>query len=233
MSVRNQILTEPDPASSTLTGELLTLAEAKEHLMLQVTAWDSLVRTLVPAARRYCEGLCGHSLVAKTIFQTAPAFTQDSDGPDGQTALLLRGGPVRSIVSVQYEDATGAVQTLSSSVYEVTPPEFGRPSWLTLANGQRWPTTRTSLTAVRVRYDVGPGAVSDAIAKTTGVTLATPGEAKQACKMLVKFWFDSRQGQASAAVDMVAGGGAANVPTHLESSVRGLLRMIYAGRVAG
>lgn len=226
-----QILTQPDPASLTLAGELLSLAEAKEHLMLQVTAWDSLVRVLVPAARQYCERLCGHSLVAKTVCLVAAGFTQDADPAHEDTSrgLLLRLGPVRNVTSVQYLDATGTLQTLPTSVYAVDPPSYGRAQWLRLQDGQRWPVTRSSPVAVRVNYSVGPGAVDESLAGVAGVTLTAPGEARQACKMLIKHWFDSRQGQASAAVDEVAGGGMSNVPTHLESSVRGLLRMVYAG----
>lgn len=222
-------ITQPDPTSTTLEGELLSLAEAKQHLALQVTAWDIYVRSLVPAAREYCEALCGHSLVPKTMAMIAESFMEDADPKAPPRGLLLRGGPVRAITSVKYLDATGTLRTLDPAVYRLTPPAYARPSWLRLAEGQSWPTTKTDPLAVRVEYSVGPGAVNETVAGVAGVTIPTPGAAKHACKLIIKHWFDARQGQASAAVDNIAGGGSANVPTHVESSVRALLRTIFVG----
>lgn len=127
--------------------EPLTLAEAKLHCRVDGTDEDSLIESLIVAARAHCEAVTHRQFVTATYEMTLDAF------PDADIALPCP--PLRSVTGITYVDGSGVTRTVSTSVYNVdTVREPGR---VTLAYGETWPTTRLEPNAVRVTFAAGYG----------------------------------------------------------------------------
>lgn len=87
--------------------------ECKLHLRVDGTAEDSLIDIYLAAAVAHldgAEGWLGRAIVAQTWSQQFDAF---------ERSILLGIAPVTSIVSVVYEDADGADQTVAADQYEL------------------------------------------------------------------------------------------------------------------
>lgn len=127
------------------TVEPVTLAEAKLHQRIDVSEDDALVSMWITAIREHAEHLTGMTL-APTRF----GLYLDEFPADG---IELPGGPVTSVVSVQYADSAGVLQTLDSGDYALDDAQ--EPSWILPAYGVTWPSTQDVANAVRVTYDAG------------------------------------------------------------------------------
>ena len=83
--------------------------------------------------------------------------------------------------SIKYIDVNGAEQTLATTEYEVDIySETGR---VVLANGKSWPSTKTTLNAVKIAFTAGYGA--------TGATVPEP--IRQAIKIMVAEMYERRE----------------------------------------
>lgn len=151
------------------TTEPVTLTEAKLHLRVEadVTDDDTLITSLIQAAREHVEAACQRALMPqvwterRTAFPGTPSFPNIPGSPFGylrvptltQQTILLSGGKVRVVDSVKYVDATGTLQTLDPSLYvaDVTT----EPAQVAPAYGTSWPATREQPGAVQVQYQVG------------------------------------------------------------------------------
>lgn len=131
-------------------AEPVTLAEAKLHLRIDVTDEDSYVTALIQAAREHAEHITERALVTQTWELALDAFPARE--------IKLPRPPLISIVSVTYDDAAGAAQVLSPTLY--TPDLYSTPGWLLPAYGTSWPATIAQANAVRVRYVAGYGAAA-------------------------------------------------------------------------
>ena len=151
--------------------EPVTLAEAKAHLRLEGAEDDAYVTALIQAARQHVEEVCWRGLVTQTWETVLEGFPFCAE-------LDLPGGNLGSIASVTYVDATGAEQTLATSVYEAD--TLSVPGRLLLAYGESWPATRCQWNAVKARYTVG-WAVAD-----------VPAPIKQAILLLVAHFYEQR-----------------------------------------
>jgi uncharacterized phiE125 gp8 family phage protein len=128
------------------TTEPVSLTEMKLHLKVQsgVTTDDSLISTLITAAREWCEQYQNRAYVSQTITLKLDTF---------QDVIYLPAPPLISVTNVKYLDANEAEQTLATSVYDVfTTPE---PGEIRLAYGQTWPIIYDVRHAVRVTYLAG------------------------------------------------------------------------------
>lgn len=156
-------------------SEPLSRDEAKAFCRIDAedTSQDSLVDTLIAAARQRCEKTTRRALVTQTwrvtfdrfpglVFVTPdyPGWEYLRLGADGDPRVIrLPRPPLQSVTSVQYVDTAGVLQTISSSDYLVdTDTELGR---LFPAYGTYWPVTRPQANAVRIVYVAGYGAASD------------------------------------------------------------------------
>jgi uncharacterized phiE125 gp8 family phage protein len=138
----------------------------------------SRILRLITAARVACEQELEMSLVAKTLEIAHESFMHLSRHSHyGSRALMnqydrgynwnltgqnpyfprnsiqLPDGPVRSIVSVNYLDSDGVDTVLASNQYRLS--TSGRMAMLWPAYGVSWPSCRTDVDSVRVRYAVG------------------------------------------------------------------------------
>lgn len=153
------------------TSEPLSAADATVHVKADAgdTEDQAYILALTKAARAHVESYTGLKLIAQTVKLRA----------DGFCGLMpLPVAPVTAVSSVQYLDATGAAQTLSTDIYGSV--LFGLNPAIYRKSNQNWPSTFTSPEAVIVTATVG---------YTT-----LPEEIGHALKLLVSTWYDLRSG---------------------------------------
>ena len=85
--------------------EPVSLEEAKAQLRVMHTSEDTLISRLISAATRHIERIVDLSLTTRTYRLTLDAFSD---------YIELPRGPVQSVTSVQYVDADGETQTVST-----------------------------------------------------------------------------------------------------------------------
>jgi uncharacterized phiE125 gp8 family phage protein len=127
-------------------AEPITLAEAKLHLRVEtsVTADDELIKSIITAARSYCEMVESRAYMIRTMQLKLDEF---------EDTMRLPYPPLISVDSVQYIDSAGATQTLATTVYEVDTTEF--PGEIRLAYEQTWPSKRAVRNSVVITYKAG------------------------------------------------------------------------------
>jgi len=152
-------------------SEPITIEELKTHLRVDIADEDTLLNSLIQAAREYCERITGRQFVSATYDQT---FEKWEDN------LVLSYPPLSSVTSVKYYDEDGVEQTLSSAVYDVVTNE--EPGYIRLAYNQSWPTIRSQNEPITVRFVAGYGVDDD-----------VPSVLKQAIKLLAGHLFEHRE----------------------------------------
>lgn len=184
--------------------EPVTLAEAKLHLRVDIDDDDSLIASLITAARRLCEA------ASKRVFVTTTFDVVEDSFPvmGGYISRLLRSNPVgfqggmfasppaaflpmnigtwvspraplQSVTSITYADVSGNAQVMPPSNYVVT---TGAPGRVAPAFGQIWPVTLPVIGAVTYRVVAGAGDAS-AVSETD----------KAAIKLCVGSWYWNRE----------------------------------------
>jgi len=154
-----------------VSTEPLTPTEAKLHLRVADTAEDSLIISLMTAAREFCENITGRPFATQTfelILSEFPAC--------GYIELPLP--PLQSVESVKYKDYAGTEATLDTSEYIVdTDSTLGR---IQLAYGESWPSfTPYPSNPIRVRFTAG--------------YVVLPNPLKQAMLLLIGHWYANRE----------------------------------------
>lgn len=124
---------------------VLPLADAKAHLSIDAseTHDDAKITAYVAAATAHVDGPAGwlgRSLGKQTLELRRCGFS---------TWLRLPYGPVLSVLSIKYDDADGAEQTLDPALYV----EYGGS--ICPAANTSWPATRSGPESVRVQYEAG------------------------------------------------------------------------------
>lgn len=180
MNYGMRITTEP-------AVEPITTATAKIHLSLAsaVTAHDTLIASLIIAARKYVEDMLNRSLITTKWELTLDQF------PYSQIDMRLPRSPIQSIDSISYIDSAGAAQTWDSSNYVLS--GYREPARLSLAYSKLWPTVRIQPDAVTIVFTAGYG---DAGADV-------PQPIKQAMLLLIGHWFEHRSDVEAAALKAV------------------------------
>jgi uncharacterized phiE125 gp8 family phage protein len=129
--------------------EPVTLAEAKLQCRVDDATDDTLITSLIKAARAQCEHILQRSLITQTWENVLDSFPCDG--------IKLVYPTIISITSVKYIDANTATEvTLASNQYSLD--KDSEPGWLLPAVGVSWPNTLDTANAVRVRYTAGYGA---------------------------------------------------------------------------
>ncbi|WP_407122759.1 phage head-tail connector protein [Bradyrhizobium sp. STM 3561] len=145
------------PASVTVaaTEAPVTIDEVKLRLRIDAADDETDVQLMIAGATGYVEKYCNTRLATQTVILKCDRFSDFEFLPEA---------PVQSVSSVTYIDATGAVQTLSTDVYELRAD--GLEAAIVLKFAQQWPATqigsRITVTAV-VGYAAAPDAIKNAI----------------------------------------------------------------------
>jgi uncharacterized phiE125 gp8 family phage protein len=136
-------------AVTSRSGEIVSLDEAKQQLRVWDPAEDNRVRSLLSAARSYCE-----RWGEITLTQTATRTVKCEAWPSG--GWVLKNPPVTAVTSITYIDADGDSQTLAASNYRthLTEAGFGLIEW---DDDAVLPTLASRDDAITVTYTTGWG----------------------------------------------------------------------------
>ena len=176
----------------------LTLQTAKQQCRVDGHDDDADVLFALGASVAEFERLTGIQCLDATFVQTFDSFWPGD--------LVLLPAPLRSVVSIKYDDAGDVEQTVSSSVYGVDVSAGNSPGVVYLRASQGWPVTTSERQSVRVEYVSGYGS------ERTDV----PENLRHAIASLTLHLFDNR------AVVGDTGGRPASVPFGFQSIVDGV-----------
>jgi uncharacterized phiE125 gp8 family phage protein len=157
----------------------VTRAQVKVQLDISHTEKDAMIDGLIAAAVSHLDGwtgILGRCLEEQTWRQDDDVFWR---------CFPLPLAPVISIVSVKYDDAGGAEQTVDSANYGLVTTHDGR-SFVRMADGFALPALHAGNgPRVRVAYKAGYAQAGSPAASTV------PDAIKQAMFLLVRHWFDN------------------------------------------
>jgi uncharacterized phiE125 gp8 family phage protein len=162
------------------TVEPVTLYEAKTHCRLdyEESEENSLIETLITAARQQVEALTNRALITQTLQLVLDAW------PDG--AIELPRPPVVTVTSVTYADYLGVPATLSAATDYYLDDE-SEPALVALRHGKSWPRIALrSSGAIVVEYTAGYGATAASV----------PRSIVQAMLLLIGYWYENREAMA-------------------------------------
>ena len=114
-------------------AEPISTAIAKAHLRVDFSTDDTLIDSLVVAAREYVEQVTGRALITQTWELLDDRFKG--------RAIHLPNAPLQSVTSVKYIDTGGTEQTFSSGSYTVY-TYSSNPGEVGLNFDEEWPQTR-------------------------------------------------------------------------------------------
>lgn len=156
--------------------EPLTLAEVKTHVRQDRDDDDGLLAALITAAREHGETFTHRALAPQVWDLKLDAFPCGAYVP-----IVLPKPPVTAIGSISYLDSNGDTQTWGSSNYTTDLPSgaWAAPARIVPAYGLTYPTTRSVMNAVTVRF-------------TCGYT-SCPEGIKAALKLLIGHWYANRE----------------------------------------
>lgn len=163
---RYNITTPPvNPAVST--------ADIKTHLRITGTDEDGYLDSLVSVATAYAQNFQNRQYITATYQMFLDDFPL--------CEIRVPRPPLQSVSSIQYYDATGTQQTLSTSIYEVD--NNGPVGRIVRADDQTWPEVDDRLNAVTITYTAGYGDDASDI----------PSETIHAIKLMVGHWYLHRE----------------------------------------
>jgi uncharacterized phiE125 gp8 family phage protein len=122
----------------------LTLAEVKAHLRVDHTDEDAMITAYLAGATDHAQKFMGRALITQTL-----ELVLDKFYPQIQIPMP----PLQSIVSVKYDDADGAEQTLVENTDYIV-DTASQPGWVVPVD-ETWPTPILSINTVRIRYIAG------------------------------------------------------------------------------
>jgi uncharacterized phiE125 gp8 family phage protein len=163
--------------------EPVSVEEAKVHLNVIDSTYDSLISNLIIAARAHAENVCRRVFVTQkydlfldafpfyTYYGVIPGYVPVDQLPSAwltmrNYSVRFRGSKIdipfprlQSVDAVKYIDASGVTQTLDPSAYVVD--SISEPGVLTPAPGTYWPDTQNRTNAVQISFTAGYGDASD------------------------------------------------------------------------
>lgn len=153
------------------TEEPVTLDEARAHLVVDIAEDDTLIGSLITAARQMAESFTGRAFVSRTLQLYFDHFPANEN-------IYLPFPPVVSVTSVTYTDTNGDSQTFSASLYDTDLK--GQPGRVQVKD--LWPSTDHVPNAVCVEYVAGYGSATD-----------VPQAVKQAMLLIIGDLYEHRE----------------------------------------
>jgi uncharacterized phiE125 gp8 family phage protein len=126
------------------TAEPITIAEARAQVRVTDALSDAKLASLIFAAREWAQGVTKRVFMEQTWDYSLDGFPY---------VIKLPFGPVSSVMSITYYDASNALQTLSASVYDADVRSL--VAKISQADGYSWPDTYDRYNAVTVRFVAG------------------------------------------------------------------------------
>lgn len=161
---------------------VLTVAELKDHLRVDLNDDDALIEGYGAAAQLVIENATRRKLVE----QTWRLNIRDGFDPDELGRVWIPHAPLSSVTSIKYLDTSGVEQTWSDTEYEVVKP-IGPQALagnIELAFEETFPDVREAWNSVRIEFVAGYGDNSPD---------DVPEGLKSAIKLLVGTYYESRE----------------------------------------
>lgn len=154
--------------------EPVTLTEAKAHCRVDISDDDTLIGTLIQAAREYVEDVVRRSLITQTWRYSLDCWPKCNE-------IALPQPPLISVTSVVYYDSDGDSNTFATSEYDVDADS--EPGRIVLKYGKIWPSEALRPAApIQITYQAGYGAAA-----------SVPQKYKQAMLLLIGHWYENRE----------------------------------------
>ena len=154
--------------------EPISLTDAKIHLRVDNDAEDTLIQSLITAARVHIE-------VSLSIAMIRQNWLWLLDAWPARRALPLPLRPVSAITSVRVIDAGGTAQTLPADAYLLD--GRGNPARLVASKTGAWPKPGQVAYGIEISLEAGYGAATGDV----------PQPLRQALLLLVAHWFEQRE----------------------------------------
>jgi len=162
--------------------QVVTLAEAKDHLKIEFDDHDALITALIDAATSQVDGAAG--IGSALITQTwRLSFDYWPSSP-----IQIPLGPVQSVTSITYVDGSGATQTWSPAGYQVDVD--GAVARIVPAYSTTWPVARLQPGAIKITFVAGYGPSANDV----------PADLKAAIKLLIGHLFANREAASDKAI---------------------------------
>lgn len=157
-------------------SEPVTVAEAKSHLRVDISDDDTLIGSLITAAREYVELFTGQSFIQRTYRADVVNFA---------SAIRLPRGPVISVSSVKYYDTSSpeTLTTWAASNYYLHNDILWR------VEGVSFPSVGSRVDNVQITYTAGW------LDQSSPRADATPQAIQQAILLLVGDLYENRESQ--------------------------------------
>lgn len=126
-------------------GEPISLTEAKLHLRVDGSTDDTLITSLIKAAREYCEAFQGRTYMATTFQMKMDDWPNDT--------MKMPNAPLWSVDSITYVDSGGTTQTCASTVYSID--KVAEPGILYVEYQQVWPSHRGTYNDITINFNAG------------------------------------------------------------------------------
>lgn len=184
------------------TTRPVSVQDVKNWGKIDTDADDALIqRFCLDPAIAYLDGrdgVSGLALEQQTWDLKLDAF------PCGAGAIRVPLPPLISVTSISYVDEAGNSQTLSASRYRVD--TASRPGRIEIAYGDSWPSARSVVGAVAVRFVCG-----HALAEGSPTESGVPDNVKMAVIALALHYYENRA--------RIADARQSQVPRHVEAMI--------------
>lgn len=154
--------------------EPISLDEAKAHCRIDTGAEDTLVSSLVLAARLYVEQSLSLALIRQSWSLYLDAW------PD-KNSVELPLSPLISVDAIRLYGQTGCYTTIDPGQFFID--TVSRRPRLVRGEGQAWPIPGRNANAVEIAITAGYGATPDDV----------PMPIRQAIKLLIAHWYEARE----------------------------------------
>jgi uncharacterized phiE125 gp8 family phage protein len=163
--------------------EVVATDVMKNNLKLDgITADDSLVATLLIAARQRCEEYCNIKFIDTVVEQVWDEFPK---GVKFQNCLNLTIGNASAVESFKYYDEAGVIQTWSASNYILD--TYSKSGRICTAANVDYPTIDTDrINSIIVRYTSGFGSSASTV----------PDAIKHAIMLQASYLYSNREDKA-------------------------------------
>jgi uncharacterized phiE125 gp8 family phage protein len=165
------------------------LDEYKDHCRLETADDDAYLFALHYAAVEWAESFTNRAFLTQTWDLKLDAFP---------AVIRPPRAPLQSVTSIGYTDANGDAQTMDAADYQVDATT--EPGRIVPAYNTTWPTVRSVLHTITVRYVAGYGDTRKDVPEVLRIGL----------RLLVAHWYEHRE-------PVVQGGGMVDVPLSFRS----------------
>lgn len=145
----------------------VSLTEAKASCEVGFTDDDTYLNDLIAAATGVIEEMSGKQLVTQTWTRTSPSAVDK---------VQIEKRPLISVTSMSYYDRDDSLQTLDVANFYIYKSEDR--AWIEPKENFDWPDLYDRMDALSIVFTTGYATI--------------PPELKQAIRMLIRYWYDSR-----------------------------------------